>query len=124
MLFVIPFVLIDSVSQGNFSSVGRKATKLVSSFVLIPEPGQIELLDGALVAGRSVAYGPSAHEMANLFGDVLGMIASALQRLRHKQDVDAVGPCAIGLVFEMPEEDQITNSVDLAIRSQDGNGAT
>src|SRR5579859_922466 len=97
--------------------------QLVSGLVMIPEPGQVELLDRAFVAGGSVADGASAHEMAHFFSDVLSVVACALQRLRHEQDVDAIWPGATGLIFEVPEKDQIANAVDLAIGAQNRDGA-
>jgi len=74
------------------------------------------------VACGSVADGASADEVADFFGDVLGVVSGALQRLRHQQDVNAVWSGAARLVLEMAEKNQIANAVDLAIAAQDGDG--
>src|SRR6476469_5784922 len=47
------------------------------------------LLERFVVGNEDVAGGTSADEVAYLFGQILGMVASALQRLRHKDDLQA-----------------------------------
>ena len=47
------------------------------------------LLDGLVVGDEDVADGVSADEVANFFGEILGVIAGAFQRLGHEDDLQA-----------------------------------
>ena len=47
------------------------------------------LLDGLVIGDQDVADGMPADEVADFFGKILGVIACALEGLRHENDLQA-----------------------------------
>ena len=43
------------------------------------------LFVGTVVAAQNVPHGSSTHKVANLFGNIIDMVAGTLQSLRHEQ---------------------------------------
>src|SRR5690348_15833451 len=76
-------------------------------------------LDGLDVVQGEVADAFAGDEVVHLLGEVLGVIAGALQRLRHEDDVDAVVAGIAGTAAEMAHEDEVAQAIDLRIGAQD-----
>src|SRR3954471_6095884 len=60
--------------------------------------------------------------MTDLFGDVLSMIASAFEFLRHEEDVEAVKFAFVSAGFEMSEHDDVAKAVHLSVGAEDVDG--
>src|SRR4051812_45032595 len=80
------------------------------------------LLDRTIVGAEDVADRASADEMADFFGDILGVIACAFEFLRHEEDVEAVELAIVCAGFEMTEHDEIAEAIHLSIGSKDVDG--
>src|SRR5690242_633168 len=83
---------------------------------------QKHLLDGAIVGAEDVADGASADEMTDLFGDVLGVIAGALEFLSHEKDVETVELAIVSSGLKMTEHDDVAKTVHLSVSAQDVDG--
>ena len=60
----------------------------------------------------------AAHQMTHFFSQVLGVVAGALERLRHEQDVEAFRARRIIVMLEMAHEDEITQAIHFGIGTQ------
>src|SRR5664279_2650398 len=76
------------------------------------------LLDRFVVGPQHVANTVSAHQMADFFGKVLGVVAATLQRLGHEQNVEALLAGSIVMVVEVAQEDEIAQTVELGVGAQ------
>ena len=65
---------------------GHRATKS-AGVVAAAEVVDEHLLDGFVEGDGDVPHGASADEVANFFGEIFGVIASALERLSHEYDL-------------------------------------
>ena len=65
--------------------------------------------DRRLGHAQHVPHGFAGDQVANLFRQVLGVVAGAFQRLRHKQDVDSLGPSGAFVVLDVPDKQQIAD---------------
>jgi len=54
-----------------------------------PQVVDEHLFEGLVVASKNVADGVAADQVADFFGKVLGVITGALERLGHKNDLQA-----------------------------------
>src|SRR5208337_1535816 len=77
------------------------------------------LLDRLIVGAQDVPDAVSAHQVANLFGKVLGMVSRSFQRLRHKQHMEALLARRALAVLQVAQEDQVAQTIELRIRAQD-----
>lgn len=66
----------------------------------------------------------AADEMADLLGEIFGVIPGALERLSHKQDVKALGTGRIVVVLQMPEEHEVAEAIQFSIGAQHAHSAT
>src|SRR5690242_858128 len=69
-----------------------------------------------------MARGMAADQMADFFGEILGVISSAFQRLRHEDDLQAGLAGNIFRVLDVAEEDQVAQAVDVSIGAENING--
>src|ERR1017187_2471638 len=63
--------------------------KLLRLFVFVPQPVDKHLFFWLVVGHEQVADAASADKVANFFGQVLGMVAGAFERLRHEDNLQA-----------------------------------
>src|ERR1700734_2441310 len=77
------------------------------------------LLDGLVVGDEDVADGVSADEVANFFGKILGVIARALEGLRHEDDLQASLARDVLGILDVAKEDEIAEAVHLRISAED-----
>ena len=84
----------------------------------MPQPLNEHLLLRLVVGHEQVADASSADEMADFFGEVLGVVAGALQRLRHEDDLQAGAALDVLWILDVAHEDQITEPVHLRISTQ------
>ena len=59
------------------------------ALVAAAQPIDEHLFDRLIVAHEHVADGVSAHKVADLFSEILSVIAGALERLGHEDDLQA-----------------------------------
>ena len=86
------------------------------------EPVEKHLLERFVVGQHHVPDGASAHKMAHLLGQILGVIARALKRLRHEDDLQARLMMQVFWIFDVPHKNQIPKAVHFAISSQHFDG--
>jgi hypothetical protein len=94
----------------------------LAAVVVAAEMVDEHLLEGFVVGDEDVAGGASADEMAYLFSQILGMIASALQGLGHEDDLQASLVGNVLRVFNVAEKDEVSQAVHLRICAQDLDG--
>src|SRR5271169_554340 len=80
------------------------------------------LLNGFVVGAKDVADGAAADEMAAFFGEVLGVVAGALKRLGHEDDLQAGLADEVLRVLDVPEEDEVAQAVHLGVGAEDIDG--
>lgn len=73
------------------------------------------LLDRLVVCDEDVADGAPTDKVADFLGQVLGMIAGALERLGHEYDLQAGLAVNVLGILDVSEEDKIAESVHLSI---------
>ena len=97
---------------------GVKFSRALALVITTPQVIDEHLLDRFVVGNQHVAHRAAAHEVADFFGEILGMIPSTLQRLRHKDDLQAGLPVHILRILDMPQENQIPQPVHFGIGAQ------
>ncbi len=86
ILSVQPLILCSPRARTGTSPRHKSSRRLV----LLIFPAEVideHLLDGLVVAHQHVADRMATDEVANFFGEIFGVIAGALERLRHKDDL-------------------------------------
>ena len=74
-----------------------------------------------LVGGADqVTDAAPGHQVANFLGQVLGMIAGALQRLRHENQVKALMARLFLGIINVADEQQVAEAVHLGVGTKDG----
>jgi hypothetical protein len=81
------------------------------------------LFDGAIVGAKDVANGASADEMADLFGNIFGVIASAFEFLGHEKDVETVELSVMRSGLKVSEHDYIAKAIHLSVGTEDVYGS-
>jgi hypothetical protein len=82
------------------------------------------LFDGLVVSLENVADGVAADEVADFFGEVLGVIAGALKRLRHEDDLQTSLAGNVFGILDVAQEDKIAQAIDLGIGAENVDGFT
>jgi hypothetical protein len=82
------------------------------------------LFDGLVVGHEDVADGVSADEVADFFGEILGVVAGALERLRHKDDLQAGLAGDVLGILDVAQEDEVAEAVHFGIGAEDVDGFT
>src|SRR5450432_1626916 len=80
------------------------------------------LLHRLVVGDQDMADRASADEMADFFGEILGVVAGALERLRHEDDLQAGLPGDVLRVLDVAQEDEIAQAIHLRVVAQNFNG--
>jgi hypothetical protein len=80
------------------------------------------LLDRFVVGHEDVADGVSADEVADFFGEIFGVIAGALQRLGHEDDLQAGLAMNVFRILDVAQEDEIAQAVHLGVGAEDVDG--
>ena len=80
------------------------------------------LFDGLVVGFEDVADGVAADEVADFFGEILGVIAGALERLGHEDDLQAGLAGDVFGILDVAEEDQIAEAIDFGISAKNVDG--
>ncbi len=60
--------------------------------------------------------------MADFFGEILGMIAGALERLGHEDDLKAGLAGDVFGILDMAEKDEIAQAIDFGVRAKNVDG--
>src|SRR5215469_3950763 len=76
------------------------------------------LLDRLVVSDEDVPDGASAHEVADLFGQVLGMISGAFERLSHEDDLQACLSMNVLWILDVAQEYEVPQAVHLGVSSE------
>ena len=84
----------------------------------LAQPIQKHLLDRLVVGHEHVADRVSADHVANLFGEILGMVAGPFQRLRHKDDLQAGLALQVFRILNVPQKNQIAQAVHFGVRAE------
>ena len=80
------------------------------------------LFDGLVVGHEDVADGVAADYVADFFGEVLGVIASAFQRLSHEDDLQAGLAGDVLGIFDVTEKDEVAETVDFGVGAENVDG--
>src|SRR5271165_3740382 len=96
----------------------EKASRESPALLAPPQVIDEHLLDWLVVGAQHVPDAVPADQVANLFREVLGVVSGALQRLRHEQHVKAFLALNAIAIFQMPQEDEIAQAVQLGIGAQ------
>ena len=80
------------------------------------------LFDGLVVGDQDVARGMAADQVTDFFGEVLGVIAGALEGLGHEDNLQAGLAGNIFRVLDVAEEDQVAQAVDLSVGTENIDG--
>src|SRR4051812_26044541 len=97
----------NKVTHGSRICKSRAAHCRINRRTQLPvlfAPSQMideHLLDGLVKCDEHVADRASANEMADFLGDILGVIPGALQRLRHKDDLQTGLPLQVLGIFNV-----------------------
>jgi hypothetical protein len=76
------------------------------------------LLYGLVVGHEHVADGSSADEVANFFGEILGVIPGALQGLRHEDNLQA-GLSVHGFrILDVTQKDEVAQAIHFGIGAE------
>ena len=71
-----------------------------------------------------MADGSSADEVANFFGKILGVIAGALERLRHEDNLQA-GLSVHGFrILDVTQKDEVAQAIHFGIGAEHVHGLT
>src|ERR1700722_10582584 len=71
------------------------------------------LLHGLVLSYRDVTDGASADEVTDFFGQIFGVIAGALERLRHEDDLQAGLADEIFWILDVTQEQEVPDGVHL-----------
>jgi hypothetical protein len=82
------------------------------------------LLDGLVIGDEDVARRMAADQVADLFGEVLGVISGALERLGHEDDLEAGLAGDIFRILDVAQKDQVAQAIEVSIGAEDINGLT
>jgi len=104
--------------QGRTGVSGPRELLLVAAEEVVDE----HLLNGLVVGFEDVADGVSADEVADFFGEVFGVIAGALERLGHKDDLQAGLMGNVFRVFDVAKKNQIAKAIDFGVGAEDVDG--
>src|SRR5208282_3445243 len=63
----------------------QKFSPVISSLLAPPQVLDKHLFDRLVISAQHMPHAMPAHQVADFFGQVLGVVSGALQRLRHKQ---------------------------------------
>ena len=80
------------------------------------------LFDGLVVGDEDVAYGVSADDVADFLGEIFGVIAGALEGLRHEDDLQAGLTGDVFRILDVPEEDEVAEAVHFGVGAEDVDG--
>ncbi len=69
-----------------------------------------------------MADGVAADDVANFFGEILRVIAGALERLGHEDDLEAGLARDVFGILDVAEEDQVAKTVDFGVGAEDVDG--
>ncbi len=71
-----------------------------------------------VVGHEDVADGVAADEMADFFGEVLGVVAGAFEGLGHEDNLQAGLAGDVFGILDVAEEDQVAQAVDLGVGAE------
>ncbi len=80
------------------------------------------LFYGLVVGHQDVADGATADDVADFFGEVLGVIAGAFKRLGHEDDLQAGLAGDVFGILDVAEEDEVAEAVDLGVGAENVDG--
>ena len=80
------------------------------------------LFDGLVVGFEDVADGMAADQVADFFRKVLGVIAGALERLGHEDNLQAGLVSDVLGILDVAEEDEIAEAIDFGIGAENVDG--
>src|SRR5208282_6709197 len=78
-----------SCRRKGWAKPRRRSRDLLRFFVLVPQPFDEHLFFRFVVGHEQMPNAASADKVANFFRQILGMVAGAFQRLRHKDNLQA-----------------------------------
>jgi len=76
---------------------------------------EVTLLVWLIVAAQQMSHSVATEQMTDFLGDVLGVVAGALDGLCHQQHVRRVVPRHSPLILQVTDKDQVAAPVDLRI---------
>ena len=80
------------------------------------------LFDGLVVGHKDVADGVSADDVANFFGEILGVIAGALERLGHEDDLQAGLAMNVFRILDVAQENQVAQAIHFGVGAENVDG--
>src|SRR5579863_10609345 len=92
---------------------------VLAAVVAAAEVVDEHLFDGLVVGHEDVADGVSADEVADFFGKIFGVIAGALERLGHKDDLQTGLADEIFWILDVSQEKKIAQAVHFSVGAED-----
>src|SRR5271157_749897 len=86
-------------------------TALLHLFLAKLEVFDEHLLDRLVIGTQNLPNAMPAHQMANLFDKVLGVVSGSLQRLRYEEHMGALLTRRAFEIFQVPQEDEIAQPI-------------
>src|ERR1019366_62604 len=102
-----PSLALETLAVKGWRGLPIRLWTLLRLFFFVPEPFDKHLLFWFVVGHQQVANAASADKMANFFGQVLGMVARAFQRLRHENNLQAGEVRNVLRILDVAQEDDI-----------------
>src|ERR1035438_1224033 len=121
------------IRQG-FERVSGRGSCRTASYQLLNRGGQQSglfaaaevidehLFDGLVVGFEDMADGMAADEVADFFGEILGVIAGALEGLSHEDDLEAGLAGDVFWILDVAEEDEVAEAIDFGIGTKNVDG--
>ena len=76
------------------------------------------LFNGFVIGHQDVADGAAADDVADFLGEILGVIASALDGLGHEDDLQARLASEVFGILDVAKKDEIAQAVDLSVGAE------
>src|SRR5262249_41691375 len=105
-------------SEGNHMSVCASTRQKGLFSFLLPKPVEEHLLDRLVVGHHHVADGVPTDKVADFFGKVFGVISSALQRLRHEDDLQTGLALHVLGIFNVTKKNKVAEPVHFSVGTE------
>ena len=112
------------IVESGAAGIAGEGARATDSAVVIAAADVVNehLLDGFVVGDGDVAHGASTDEVANFLGEVFGVIAGALERLGHEDDLQTGLTVHVFGILDVAQEDQVAQAIHLGVGAEDVDG--
>ena len=75
-----------------------------------------------VVGDQDMARGMAADQVADFFGEILGVVSGAFKRLGHEDDLEAGLAGNVFRILDVAQEDQVAQAVDVSVGTENIDG--